>query len=119
VSDASLYKDDPFNMETANRHVALFPQIESVKGVENIDEIACVEGISGLMFGPGDFMADAGPPIKMGGEPHPVFADAMAKFAAAGAKYNLPLMGLVDSHFLDCHPAPLSLPSCRNIARLL
>jgi 4-hydroxy-2-oxoheptanedioate aldolase len=45
------------------------------------------------MFGPGDFMADAGIPISLFGEPDPRFLAAMAKFAAAGAKYGRPLMG--------------------------
>jgi 4-hydroxy-2-oxoheptanedioate aldolase len=92
VSDASLYPNDPFNMGTANRHVAIIPQIESVKGVANLDEIAAVEGVSALMFGPGDFMADAGIPLALGGEPHPVLADAMMKFGAAGQKHKRPLM---------------------------
>ena len=43
-------------MKTSNKHVALIPQVESVKGVENVEEIAAVEGVCGLLFGPGDFM---------------------------------------------------------------
>ncbi|KAH8760630.1 Pyruvate/Phosphoenolpyruvate kinase-like domain-containing protein [Hyaloscypha sp. PMI_1271] len=93
ITDTSLYKGDPFNMGTSNRHTAVFAQIESVKGVENVDEIAALEGISGLMFGPGDYLADAGLPIKLGGEPHPIFADAFGKFVAAGMKHGKPLMG--------------------------
>jgi len=93
ITDTSLYKGDPFNMGTSNRHTAVFAQIESVKGVENVDEIAALEGISGLMFGPGDYLADAGLPIKLGGEPHPIFADAFGKFVAAGGKHGKPLMG--------------------------
>lgn len=80
-------------MGTANNHIALIPQIESVKGVANVEEIAAVEGVSGMMFGPGDFMADAGLPLKFGGEPHPTFVDAQAKFTAAAKKFNRPLFG--------------------------
>lgn len=80
-------------MTNSNRHIVVIPQIESVKGVENAEEIAAVEGISGLMFGPGDYMADAGIPLKLGGEPHPDFLAGMGKFAAAAAKNNLPLFG--------------------------
>lgn len=80
-------------MTNSNNHIVVIPQIESVKGVENVEEIAAVEGVSAMMFGPGDFMADAGIPIKLGGEPHPDFAAAMGKFAAAAAKYNRPLFG--------------------------
>jgi len=91
----SLYPNDPFNKDTSNNHVCLIPQIESVKGVANLDEIAAVPGISGLMFGPGDFMIDAGLDLAtvLGGTPDPVFLDAMAKFGAAAAKNNLPTMG--------------------------
>ncbi|KAI0144711.1 Pyruvate/Phosphoenolpyruvate kinase-like domain-containing protein [Pestalotiopsis sp. NC0098] len=93
ISDASLYSGDPFNMSSSNRHIVLIPQIESVKGVENVEEIAACEGISGLMFGPGDFMADAGIPLKLGGPPHPGLMEAMGKFGAAAKKNNLPLFG--------------------------
>jgi 4-hydroxy-2-oxoheptanedioate aldolase len=93
VSDASLYPADAFNMTTSNRHIALIPQIESVKGVENVDEIAAVDGVCGMLFGPGDFMADAGIPLQLGGVPNPRLVEAMGKFAAAGAKYNRVLFG--------------------------
>jgi 4-hydroxy-2-oxoheptanedioate aldolase len=80
-------------MGTSNRHIVLIAQIESVEGVKNVEEIAAVEGVSALMFGPGDYMADAGLPLKMDGEPHPTFAAAMGKFAGAGQKYGKPLVG--------------------------
>lgn len=84
-------------MGTSNRHLVVIAQIESVKGAENVDEIAAIEGVGALMFGPGDFMADAGIPLKIGGEPHPVFAAAMGKFVAASQKHNKPMFGLVSS----------------------
>jgi 4-hydroxy-2-oxoheptanedioate aldolase len=94
VYDASLYPNDPFNIETSNRHVILIAQIESLEGVKNAEEIAAVEGVSALMFGPGDFSADAGIPLAVtGGQPHPTLASAMEKFAAAGQKYGKPLFG--------------------------
>lgn len=80
-------------MGSSNRHIAIIAQIESVKGVENVDAIAALPGVSALMFGPGDFMADAGIPLKLGGEPHPDFISAMGKFVAAGAKHGKPLFG--------------------------
>ena len=80
-------------MATANNHIVLIPQIESVKGVENAAEIAAVENVGAIMFGPGDFMADAGIPVTMEGPPHPVLIDAMTKFAQAGAKSGVPLLG--------------------------
>jgi 4-hydroxy-2-oxoheptanedioate aldolase len=91
----SLYPNDPYNVATSNNHVCIIPQIESIKGVENVEEIAAVPGISGLMFGPGDFMIDAGLDLgkALGGEPEPLFLEAMGKFGAAAAKNNLPIFG--------------------------
>ncbi|KNG49540.1 macrophomate synthase [Stemphylium lycopersici] len=69
----SLYSKDPYNVATANNHICLIPQIESLKGVENAEEIAAVEGISGLMFGPGDYMIEAGMNLDdfLNGKPDP------------------------------------------------
>ena len=80
-------------MKSSNSHVAIIPQIESVKGIENIEEIAAVPEVTMLMFGPGDFMADAGIELKMGGEPDPRFLAAMGKFTEAAKKYGKPLFG--------------------------
>jgi 4-hydroxy-2-oxoheptanedioate aldolase len=93
VSDSSLYPGDSFNIATSNNHICIFPQIESVKGVENADKIAALDCVSGLMFGPGDFMLDAGIPVSLGGPPHPVLLDAMMKFGEAGIKNGKALMG--------------------------
>ena len=91
----SLYPNDPYNVATANKHVCIIPQIESVKGMENVDEIAAIPGIHALMFGPGDYMIDAGLDLGkvLSGEPDPKFFEAMAKFGAAAAKNNLPIFG--------------------------
>jgi 4-hydroxy-2-oxoheptanedioate aldolase len=84
---------------TANNHICIIPQIESVKGIENAEEIAAVEGISGLMFGPGDYMIDAGININgfLKGDLDPSFFEAMGKFNAAAAKNDVPVFGLVSS----------------------
>ncbi|UKZ67964.1 uncharacterized protein TrAtP1_009121 [Trichoderma atroviride] len=92
ISDASLYPDDAFNMKTANNHIAVIPQIESVKGIANVEEIASIPGVSALMFGPGDFMADAGVPLSLG-EPHPTLVSAMESMSKANKKFDKPLWG--------------------------
>ncbi|KAM0427824.1 hypothetical protein ACHAPT_007281 [Fusarium lateritium] len=92
ISDTSLYEEDSFNMKTANNHVAVIAQIESIKGVKNVREIAALEGVSGLMFGPGDFSADAGLPLSLG-TPHPELTAAIEKWAAAGREHGVPLLG--------------------------
>jgi 4-hydroxy-2-oxoheptanedioate aldolase len=76
--------------------VCIIPQIESVKELANIEEIAAVSGISALMFGAGDFMIDASIDLNrtFSGNPEPAFLEAMGKLnAAAAAKYNLPIFG--------------------------
>ncbi|KAF1837360.1 macrophomate synthase [Decorospora gaudefroyi] len=105
----SLYPNDPYNVQTANNHVCLIPQIESLKGVENCEEIAAVAGISGIMFGPGDFMIDAGMDIHsmMTGNPDPKFLEVMGRFSAAAAKNDLPIFGGV----LDMSQVPMSIQS--------
>ncbi|KAF1842434.1 Macrophomate synthase [Cucurbitaria berberidis CBS 394.84] len=91
----SLYANDPYNVATSNNHVCIIPQIESVKGIENAEEIAAVEGIHAIMFGPGDYMIDAGIDLAnvLSGKPEPAFLEAMGKFGAAAAKSNVPIFG--------------------------
>jgi 4-hydroxy-2-oxoheptanedioate aldolase len=91
----SLYPNDPFNITTSNSHVCIIPQIESVKGLANVEAIAAVPGISALMFGPGDYMIDAGIDLNrtLSGNPEPAFLEAMGKFGAAAAKNKLPIFG--------------------------
>lgn len=93
ISNQSIYEGDEWNMKNSNNHVCLIPQIESVKGLKNIDEIASVEGISGLMFGPGDYSADAGINFSMSAPPPQNFLDAMGAFFAGAKRHNLPVFG--------------------------
>lgn len=101
ISDASLYGNDPFNFKSSNNHITLIPQIETVKGVENLDEIAAVAEVGALMFGPVDYMADAGIPLKISKVFPPDLVAAIEKFAAAGEKHGKPLFGYVinTSHY--------------------
>ncbi|KAJ8111249.1 hypothetical protein OPT61_g6114 [Boeremia exigua] len=95
VSDASLYAKDNYNVATSNNHICIIPQIESIKGIENAEEIAAVPGVHALMFGPGDYMIDAGLDLStvLSGEPNPKLMEAMGKFGAAAQKYGLPIFG--------------------------
>lgn len=97
----SLYAKDPYNIKTYSKHLAIIAQVESVKGIDNVDDIAAVPGISGLMFGPGDYTISAGLDAEkvVNGEPEPAFLQAMGKFYAAAAKNNLPVFGLVSLSF--------------------
>jgi len=93
ISDASIYPNDNFNLATSNKHICIIPQVESVKGIENVEEIAAVEGVAALMFGPGDYMIDAGLQLKLSGEPHPTFLAAMGRLIGAAKTAKLPLFG--------------------------
>jgi len=44
----------------ANERTHLFAQVETMQGVENIDAICGVEGLSGIFIGPGDLSVSAG-----------------------------------------------------------
>ncbi|SPN99943.1 uncharacterized protein DNG_02795 [Cephalotrichum gorgonifer] len=97
ISDASLYSEDLFNMKSSNKHVCIIPQIESIKGMANIEDIAAIPEVSALMFGPGDYSADAGLDLTVNGAPHPDLLAAITKFIATGKKYNKPLLGTAHS----------------------
>jgi 4-hydroxy-2-oxoheptanedioate aldolase len=45
---------------TANDQVCLLVQVETVKGMENLDEILAVDGIDGVFIGPSDLSNDMG-----------------------------------------------------------
>lgn len=48
------------HMRRRNHEVMAIPIIETIKAVENIDEICAVEGMDLIHFGPGDLSADMG-----------------------------------------------------------
>jgi 4-hydroxy-2-oxoheptanedioate aldolase len=80
-------------MKNSNNHICLIAQIESVEGMKNIEEIAAMPEVDALMFGPGDFSADAGIDFKLNAPPPQAFIDAMTKFVTTAHKYNKPLFG--------------------------
>jgi len=54
------YGTVPDFFKLANESIAVMVQIESRKGVENIDAIAAVEGVDGIFVGPSDLAAAYG-----------------------------------------------------------
>ena len=56
----------PFQGANAETH--LFVQIETREAVENIDAICSVEGLSGILIGPGDLSTDYGKPAQFDDE---------------------------------------------------
>ncbi len=72
-------------MARADDLVCLLLQIETRKGLENLDEILAVQGVDGIFIGPSDLSASLGHP----GEPAhplviPVIEDAIARIKASG-----------------------------------
>ena len=69
----------------ANREVCLLVQAETRLGIENLDEIAAVEGVDGVFIGPSDLSAAIG---HIGDPWHPemerIIADAFARIQKAG-----------------------------------
>src|SRR5690606_7567273 len=72
-------------MHHANTQKLVIAQIEDVEAVEALDEIAQVEGIDMLFFGPGDFTQSIGAPGEFG---DPRVADARRRVAEAAVRHR-------------------------------
>jgi len=72
-------------MARADELVCLLLQVETRKGLQNLEEILAVQGVDGIFIGPSDLAASLGHP----GEPShadvvPVIEDAITKIKASG-----------------------------------
>jgi 4-hydroxy-2-oxoheptanedioate aldolase len=69
----------------ANAQICLLVQVETQKGLDNIEEIAKVDGVHGVFIGPSDLSASLG---HVGQQDHPkvreAIEDAFAKIVKAG-----------------------------------
>ena len=75
---------------SAADHVRVFAMIETVAGLEAIDEIAATAGLSGLFIGPGDL----GMSMGLGGgqdRDEPEILEAISRVKASAVKYSLAL----------------------------
>jgi 2-dehydro-3-deoxyglucarate aldolase len=64
-----------------NEDICVAVQIESRKGVQNVEAIAAVDGVDALFIGPSDLSADYG---VLGQVTHPEVAAAIERIVAAG-----------------------------------
>ena len=78
--------------EAANKKTSLIALIETAEGIENIDEIAAVDGVDCLWIGHFDLSCSLGIPGQFD---HPDFLTAVERVAAAGKKHNKALGRLV------------------------
>lgn len=70
-------------MAAANNETFIAIQLEEQHAIECADEIAAVEGVDILMFGPGDYSASIGVPGQMA---HPKLEDATIRIANAARR---------------------------------
>jgi 2-dehydro-3-deoxyglucarate aldolase len=71
-----------------NEQICVMVQIESLKGVAAVAEIAAVEGVDGIFVGPSDLAAGLG---HLGNANHPEVQEAMAKIFAASKAAGKPI----------------------------
>ncbi len=83
----TLYQPPPLAeyMKTANEAMKVYAQIETRAGVENVEEILAVEGVSGLFVGPNDLSVDLG----CLGDRAPLYA-CIERVAAAAQRADKP-----------------------------
>ncbi|MDK2800994.1 MAG: hypothetical protein PWP27_2627 [Clostridiales bacterium] len=72
-------------MKKANEETILMIQIESPKGVENIDDLLAVDGVDAAFIGPNDLSQSMG---IMGQTDNPKFIEAVDKVIAAAKSKN-------------------------------
>jgi len=75
-------------LAAANRDTAIFPLIETAAGIEEVAEIAAVEGVDGLWIGHFDLSCSLGVPGEFD---HPKFKDAIARTHAAAKSAGIPV----------------------------
>ncbi len=85
VARVSGYGADQDYVASANREIALIVQAESVQALENLEEIAAVEGVDGVFIGPADLAASMGHLGDVGApEVQAAITDAIRRIQAAG-----------------------------------
>jgi 4-hydroxy-2-oxoheptanedioate aldolase len=85
LARAARWDRIPDYLHQANAEVCLLVQVETRKGLENLEAIAAVEGVDGVFIGPSDLSASLG---HTGQIAHPemltVIEDAIRRIVAAG-----------------------------------
>jgi 2-keto-3-deoxy-L-rhamnonate aldolase RhmA len=81
------------NMNRANAEVLLLCQIESVLGVDNVDQIAAVDGVDVLWVGHGDLSVSMGLPYQFDHPDHLAALDRVASVALSSGKIAGRLVG--------------------------
>ena len=80
--------DTAQKLRRANRETIFFPKIETRRGIDNVEAIAALDGVSGIWIGHFDLSVDMGIPARFD---HPDFAAAMRRVARACRKHDISL----------------------------
>jgi 2-keto-3-deoxy-L-rhamnonate aldolase RhmA len=73
-------------VEAMNREILVAVKVESVTGIENIEEIAAVPGLDAILIGPGDLSASYEVP---GQTNHPIVRAAVDRMLAACKRHGI------------------------------
>ena len=85
VARAARYGFDPDYTHVTSTELVIACQIESVKGVENADAIAAVDGVDVIFIGRNDLAADSGHILDLD---HPAVDTLVAKSFEAGRRHG-------------------------------
>lgn len=88
------------HMDRANRKTLLICQIESPAGSENVEAIAAVPGVDGLLIGPNDLTQSMG---IFGQTDHPDFLAAVDRIVAAASAHGK-FVGMSCKNVAACRP---------------
>ncbi|GAW34204.1 4-hydroxy-2-oxo-heptane-1,7-dioate aldolase [Roseovarius sp. A-2] len=81
ASDFSRIRD---YISTANAQICLIVQVESIAGIEALDDILAVDGVDGVFIGPSDLAVDMGlDGDSDAAEVQEIIRDALARIAAS------------------------------------
>jgi 2-keto-3-deoxy-L-rhamnonate aldolase RhmA len=75
-------------VQSANQNIAVIPQVEHIEGVQNIEEIVKVPGISAIFIGPYDLSGSLG---KLGETKDPEVQKSIAKIKEVCSEARLPV----------------------------
>ena len=88
MSRATRYGTNAHYWKTANQHMGVIVQLETVQAVRRLEEIAAVEGVDALFIGPADLSASMG---HIGQPTHPAVLELMAQAVERAKACGVPI----------------------------
>ncbi|MGH8684076.1 MAG: HpcH/HpaI aldolase family protein [Nitrosospira sp.] len=85
VRASGYFMDVPGHLMSANDRTMCFVQIETLAGLESVEQIAAVDGLDGLFVGPGDLASELGQPGEVTG---PLMDEARARILRAAKAHG-------------------------------